>query len=471
MKSLLILNGTLVSATSTCRQDIAVENGKIARTGTLSASDFPGYLVIDASGKLIFPGGVDPHVHLSLPTSAGPSCDDFISGSRAAIAGGTTGFIDFVTPKRGQPLQEALAQRKKEGGTSLLDYGLHMGISEWNTNTPSEIHHIIEKEGILSFKTYLAYRETIGIDISALQQVMEIVGPAGGIVLVHCEDGAMISRIQHELLSAGKTGPKFHAKAHAPEAEISAVKQVIEISAKTGCPVYIVHTSTAGATDAIRQARRSGLKILAETCPQYLLLDESVYFSEPDDLKVLPYIISPPVRTKEDQFRLWEGLAYGTFDTVATDHCPFNLVGQKDRGIHDFTKIPNGAGGIENRLKLLYTYGVLTNKISVQQFVNLISTRPAEIFGFGNRKGKLEPGFDADIVIWDPDVQEVISVNNHFQNCDSEIYEGILVQGKPFITIVDGEIAFTGGKLNTGELKGHLLLNNKLSHSKRGNRM
>ncbi len=461
MNSLLIINGTIITSTSSRKEDLAVADGRITKTGTLLPSDFPDHQIIDASGKLVFPGGIDPHVHLSLPTPAGLSSDDFVSGSRAAIAGGTTSFIDFVTPVRGQSLLEALASRKKEAKSSLLDYGFHMGISEWNANSASEIHEIIEKEGISSFKTYLAYRESIGIDYPALQKVMEIVGSAGGIVLAHCEDGEMISHLQHEFVHTGKTDPKYHSQSHPAEAEIRAVEKVIEISAKTNCPVYIVHTSTGNAAEAIRQAKESGLAVFAETCPQYLLLDESVYFSQADKMKILPYIISPPIRKKNNQDQLWKGLADGTFDTVATDHCPFNLYGQKDRGILDFTKIPNGAGGIEHRLTLLYAYGVLTNKITVQQFVNLTSTRPAEIFGLGNRKGKLEPGFDADIVIWDPDIKGIISVKNHFQNCDSDIYEGFPVQGKPCFVIVKGEIAFAEGTLRINGLKGQFLMTKK----------
>ena len=457
MKPILIKNGTLITAMSSCKGDIAVSDGKITKTGTLDPKDFPDHQVIDAMGKLIFPGGIDPHVHLALPTPAGPSSDDFFSGSRAAIAGGTTSFIDFVTPGRGQSLTEALVLRKQEASSSLLDYSLHMGISEWTKQTPSEIHHIIEKEGISSFKTYLAYRESIGIDYSALKQVMEIVGPQGGIVLIHCEDGEMISRLQHEFIAAGKTGPQYHAESHPAEAEIRAVENVIELSARTNCPVYIVHTSTGKAKEAITEAKKSGLKIFAETCPQYLVLDDSVYFSDPDARKVLPFIISPPIRKKADQMELWKGLSDGTFDTVATDHCPFNLSGQKDRGINNFTKIPNGAGGIEHRLSLLYTYGVLTKRITLQEFVSLTSTRPAEIFGWGNRKGKLEAGFDADIVIWDPDHKDVISVNNHFQNCDSDIYEGLPIQGKPAIVMINGKIAFAHGMPRISGLNGHFL--------------
>jgi dihydropyrimidinase len=449
MKPTLIINGTVISATSSLKENLLIENGKISAKGKLEPHDFREFEMIDATGKLIFPGGIDPHVHFALPTPAGASSDDFASGSRAAVTGGTTSFIDFVTPHRGQSLLKALALRRAEAAASSLDYRLHMGISEWNASIAADIIRCIEKEGILSFKAYLAYRESIGISFSELQQVMEVVGSAGGLVMVHCEDGAMISRLQHEFLLEGKTHAFYHALSHPPEAEIRAVEKVIELCGKTGCPVYIVHTSTRQATAAIAAAKKSGLPVFAETCPHYLLLDDAVYDKSLDDYRVLPYVISPPLRTFTDQEYLWKGLADGTFDTVATDHCPFNLYGQKDQGIHDFTKIPNGAGSIEHRLSLLYTYGVLTNKIRINQFVSLVSTRPAEIFGMADHKGRLDIGFDADIVIWDPEVRRTISVKNHFQHCDSEIYEGFSTQGQPETVIVKGEIAFSANASNS----------------------
>ena len=457
MTNYLITNGTIHTVDSSYKADLVIADGKITDIGQLNPKAYPNNQVIDALGKYIFPGGIDPHVHLALPTPAGNSSDNFVTGSKAAIAGGTTCFMDFVTPRRGQSLIEAVRLRKAEAAASKVDYSLHAGISEWNIASQAEIIHCIEKEGITSFKTYLAYRESIGIKYAELKAVMEIVSQIGGKVLVHCEDGDMVSALQKSFLREGKTNAAFHAKSHPPEAEIRAVEKVIELSAITGCPVYIVHTSTGEAANAIRKAKESGLKVLGETCTQYLMLDDSVYADSIENIKVLPYVISPPLRSKKDQEILWESLTDGSFDTVATDHCPFNLFGQKDRGVNDFTKIPNGAGGIEHRLSLLYTYGVLTKKITLNQFVNLTSTRPAEIFGFGNRKGKLQPGYDADIVIWNPDTKGTISAKNHFQNCDTDIYEGISVKGKPEIVMVNGIIAFRDGKMMAEELKGHFI--------------
>ncbi|MFZ4563672.1 MAG: dihydropyrimidinase [Bacteroidales bacterium] len=437
---ILIRNGTLVSAESARQEDLLVEDGKIVAAGNFNPDDYPGCEILNAAGKYVIPGGFDPHVHLALPTPAGNSCDDFISGSRAALEGGTTHVMDFVTPRRGQSLAEALRLRRIEAAGSLAGCGLHMGISEWNPAIAAEIIPLMEREGIRSFKAYLAYRETIGISYDDLDELMQIVGPDGGVVMVHCEEGEMISRLQKQFLSEGKTRAAYHALSRPPEAEISAIGKVIGLSAKTGCPAYIVHISTRQGADLVAAAKKEGIRVFGETCPHYLLLDESVYKEKLENMKVMPYVVSPPIRTKADRERLWKGLTDGTFDVVATDHCPFNLSGQKDRGMDDFTKIPNGAGSLEYRMGLLYTYGVLTGRITLSQFVSLVSVRPAEIFGMGHRKGKLLPGYDADIVIWDPQYQAEISAASSIQRCDSNIYEGFNIQGKAETVILNGKI-------------------------------
>jgi dihydropyrimidinase len=440
MENIIIKNGILVGADSSIAGDIALKGGKILEIGNLAVSSFFGYQVIDATGKFVMPGGFDPHVHLALPTPAGDSCDDFLSGSRAALAGGTTFLMDFVTPRRGQSLLEAWQLRSVQAAGCLSGFGLHMGISEWNPQIAREIVPVMEKHGVRSFKAYLAYRETIGIGYDALHELMQIVGRAGGLVMVHCEDGEMVSRLQHQLLLEGKTRACYHPLSRPSEAEIRAIEKVIELSALTNCPVYIVHISTMQGAKMVSTAKKEGLAVFGETCPHYLILDDTVYDSALDDAAVMPYVLSPPIRKKADQQQLWERLSDNTIDVVATDHCPFNLRGQKELGENDFTKIPNGAGGIEHRLSLLYTYGVLTGKITMNQFVSLVSTRPAEIFGFGHRKGKLLPGYDADMVIWDPEYEKTISVANHLQNCDSEIYEGIKIQGYPETVILNAQI-------------------------------
>jgi dihydropyrimidinase len=428
MNQLLIINGTIINSDSMSNTDIAVSEGLITEIGKLNPAGFPDFKIIDAKGKYIFPGGIDPHVHLELPTPAGPSCDDFLSGSKAAIAGGTTFLIDFVTPSRGQSLMKALAFRLKESNKCLVDYTLHMGITWYDETIPEQMEWCVNEVGIKSFKVYLAYKGSIGIEYWELEQVMKKAALLNAIVLVHCEEGDVILQNQKQFISEGKTEPLYHALSRPAGSESESVRKVIELCRKTGCKTYIVHTSTAKSIDYIREAKKEGLPLFCETCPQYLLLDEGVYSKPlPDSLK---YVISPPIRSKNDQVVLWEALADGTVDVISTDHCPFNTKGQKDVGINDFTKIPNGAGGIENRLALLYTYGVLTKKISLQQFMGLTSTNAARIFGLYPQKGAIEVGSDADLLIWNPDSKSVISVETQIQKCDSNIYEGIAIKGE-----------------------------------------
>ena len=440
MEKLLIVNGNIPVNGTLEKQDLAVSGGKIETAGNLDVHNYSGYRIIDAGSKLLLPGGIDPHVHLALPTPAGNSCDDFITGSLAALAGGTTTIFDFVTPRRGQSLLNALTKRRAEAAESVVNCFLHAGISEWNSAIAAEILPLADKEGIRSFKAYLAYRESIGIDYPELEELMKVVSGSGAIVMVHSEDGEMISRNRQELVSAGKTRPAYHAVSRPAEAEITAIGKVIESAARTGCPAYIVHISTRRGAEMVGEAKKSGIRVYGETCPQYLLLDDSVYGLEKPDNKVLPYILSPPIRGKHDQEGLWDALTSGAIDVVATDHCPFNIHGQKDIGIDNFTKIPNGAGGIEHRLALLFTYGVKTGCISIERFTELVSTNPAEIFGLGACKGKLVPGYNADIVVWDPDYSGVISAATHHSCCDSDIYEGFQTTGRCVQVVLGGQI-------------------------------
>lgn len=445
MNQLLIINGNIINADVVFASDIVVKKGKIKEIGRLNPKDFPEYQIIDAKGKYILPGGIDPHVHLELPTPAGPSCDDFLSGSKAAIAGGTTFLIDFVTPSRGQSLMKALAFRLKESNKCLVDYTLHMGITWFDETIPEQMEWCVNEVGIKSFKAYLAYKGSIGIEYKELELVMKKAASLNAIVLVHCEEGDLIIEKQKKFISEGKTEPLYHALSRPAEVESESVRRVIDLCRKTGCKTYIVHTSTAKSIKYIRAAKKEGLPLYCETCPQYLLLDESVYSKPlPDSLK---YVISPPIRSKQDQEALWLAVADGTVDVISTDHCPFNTKGQKDVGIHDFTKIPNGAGGIENRLALLFTYGVLTKKINLQQFINLTSANAARIFDLYPQKGAIEVGSDADLVIWNPEVKSVISVGTQFQNCDSTIYEGIDIAGIAENVIKFGELVFTTAEI------------------------
>ncbi|KAF0194665.1 MAG: dihydropyrimidinase [Bacteroidetes bacterium] len=438
MGSILIKNGTIVTADQKYQADILVEEAKISGIGLHLKEDLKDCSMIEAEGKMIFPGGIDAHVHFALPTPAGPSCDDFLSGSRAALAGGTTYFIDFVTPYQGQSLKDALQLRQAEASNSLTECSLHMGITWFDETIRAQMEWCVKEAGIRSFKVYLAYKGNIGIEYHELEQVMIAAAGLNALVLVHCEEGDLILQKQQEFLKQGKTAPLYHTLSRPPETEAESVRKVIDLCRKTGCKTYIVHTSSAKSLEYIRQGKKEGLPVYCETCPQYLLLDESVYHKPlPDSLK---YVISPPIRSTADQNALWLAIEDGTVDVLSTDHCPFNTFGQKDKGINDFTKIPNGAGGVEHRLKLIYTYGVLTGKISLQQFVALTSTNAAKIFGIYPRKGEIAVGSDADLVMWDPESTSVISAATNVQTCDEDIYEGMEIFGKPNMTLISGRL-------------------------------
>ncbi len=454
MASLLIKNGTIVTATKTLKGDIIVTNGKIEKI-TRDSESFSGNIkTIDASGKYIFPGGVDPHVHMHLKTSAGYSSDDFISGSKAALFGGTTTLIDFVTPERGQSIIEAVKNRKIEAENCLTDYTFHVSPVEWTENTSEELNWCIIKEGIPSFKIYMAYKSSIGLEDEEIRKVMEVIAKSGGTLAVHCEMGDAIDVLHSIFASEGRLSSKYHAFSRPAYLESEAVKTALKLAGETGCTLYIVHVSAADSLIFIRQAQSMGQKVFAETCPQYLLLDKSKYLG--DFREVAPYIMSPPLRKPEDNQALWKAIADNTIQSVGTDHCPF-IMEQKELGKDDFRKIPNGAGGVEHRLELLYTFGVLTNRISLNRLVEITSTNLAKIFGLYPKKGEIAVGSDADIVIWNPDKEKIISAKTDHQNSDINIYEGIEIKGSPEYVIKDGMVIIEKGKMIKDDNKGKFL--------------
>lgn len=426
MKSILFQNITLVNADSVSNVDVLVNDGMVDTIDVCGSISTEAHQVFDGQEKIMLPAGIDPHVHMQLPTPAGLSSDSFYSGSKAAMAGGTYAMIDFVTPIRGESIIEALDNRILELGESLVNTKLHVGLSWWSPQVAEEVRICIQERGIRSFKVYLAYLDTIGLKLSELEEVMKCVQLYDGIVAIHAEEGDRIKQWQSDFISKGLTAPLYHSLSRPAETESNAVAKVIDLVRKTNCKTYIVHVSTADSVKLIREAKAEGLPIMAETCPQYLLLDESLYQQE--FAQSAKFVISPPLRTQGDRDELWKGLADGTFDCVATDHCPFNY-GQKSAGKTDFTKIPNGAGGVEYRLALLYTYGVLQGRISLQQWVALTSTNAARIFGFGDM-GQIRVGAKATFIIWDPLFRQTISVGNSIQKCDLNIYDGIPVKGK-----------------------------------------
>jgi len=435
--NLLIKNGLIVNADKSFKSDILFVNGKIYKIGNDITIPDLKFSIIDAANCMIFPGGIDPHVHLHLPTPAGFSADNFETGSRAAIAGGTTSLIDFVTPQHGQSIVEALHLRRMEAANNLCDVKLHVSPVEWTDQTEQEIIHCIKNEGTKSFKVYMAYQSTIGLKDEDIYKVMKVVGKHGGIVTMHCEVDEIIEKNRKQFLSEGKTAPKFHPLSRPNAVEAEAVKKAIALADKADCPLYTVHVSTHEALDHIQKAQSKGQPVYAETCPQYLLLDENLY-DQPFD-QACKYVMSPPLRKKEDQKALWQAIAEGIIQTVGTDHCPFTLK-QKRYGVNDFTKIPNGAGGVEHRMSLLYTYGVLQNRISLQKFAEVTSTNAAKIFGWYPQKGIIREGSDADLVVCDPKAKQKISAKTQHQNCNLNVYEDFEVQGLPKYTFIDGTI-------------------------------
>jgi dihydropyrimidinase len=445
MAGLLLRGGTIVSDGRTCPGEILVENGTIVAVGEkIAAAAAPGR-VIDASGCQVFPGGIDPHVHLELETANGSSSDDFVSGSRAALAGGTTTIFDFVTPRRNESLTAALAARMEAARGSLCDYGLHMSVTAWNERILPELETCCRREGIGSVKAYLAYKESIGIEDREFLAVLAAARKLNFLTLVHAESGDMVSFLQQRLLAEGKTSAAYHPLSRPPEVEGDAVRRALLMARLAGVPLYVVHVSTRQGIEAVRAARRAGQTALAETCPQYLLLDESRY--QGDAAAAAAFVMSPPLRGCEHQEALWAALASGIVQTLATDHCPFLGEQKSNFAASDFTRIPGGVGGIEYRLSLLYTFGVLSGKISLARFVDLVSTRPAKIFGLFPRKGTIRAGSDADLVVWDPRRQSTATAARQWQRCDHTVYEGLQLCGAPRFVIRGGMPVFADGRI------------------------
>ncbi|MDG1499656.1 MAG: dihydropyrimidinase [Planctomycetota bacterium] len=454
---ILIQNGTIVTALDTVVGDIRCEDGKIVAIGKgleTNASDE----VIDASGQYVFPGGIDPHVHMEMPFMGTVSADDFETGTAAGVAGGTTSIIDFVIPARDENLMDALAVWHGRAEKSVSDYAFHMAVTWWGDQTAKWMRKCVQEEGIPSFKTFMAYRGAIGVDDFELIEVMKTAKELEALVMVHAEHGDMVVSLQNQLIAEGKTEPKYHALSRPAPVEGEATSRAIMLGRMTKEPLYIVHVTCVQSLKAIAEARARGQEVYGETCPQYLLLDDSVYDTE--DFSGAAAVMSPPIRPRGHQEALWNALKSGTLEVVATDHCPFNLHGQKDAGKDDFRLIPNGAAGIQNRLALMYTYGVLEGRLTLNEFVDVTSTRSAKIFGLYPRKGSITVGADADLVIWDPEVEGTISAKTHLHRVDTNIFEGFKTKGGASTVIVNGRIQFQDGDLRVKRAAGRYLKRN-----------
>ena len=448
-KRILVKNGLIVSDRDTIKADILIEDGII--TEIKEHIKVKDAVILDARGQYVLPGGIDAHVHLCLSTANGTIADDFCEGSMAALAGGTTTFIDFITPERNEPITEATLKRKKEADNSFIDYALHGSITSWNESTFDEMKACVEKEGITSFKIYMAYKKGIGINDDIFFKTMRSAKALGIIVLSHCENGDVIDLMQEEAINNKQFDAKYHALTRPSVTEAEAVNRALMMAKITGASLYIVHVSTAEGARLIKEAKKEGLNVYAETCPHYLLLNDKAYKSTDHPEK---YIMSPPLRKQKDQNYLWKALTDGVIDIVSTDHCSYLLKDKINK--RDFTKVPNGIAGLETRLSLLFTYGVLESRFSVNRFVALTSTNPAKMFGLYPRKGTISVGSDADIVIWQNKKETIANKNLHHKS-DHTVFEGMEIGAKPQTVICGGHIAYEKGKLNTEGMKGRYL--------------
>lgn len=452
--ALVIENGTIVTSTSVFVGDILVLRGKIAAIGTGLHRQQPGTTRVDATGRLVIPGAIDGHTHLDMPAGDYHSADDFESGTRAALLGGTTTIVDYANQTPGHSLQTAFSQwQERAAGHAYCDYGFHMTICDPRPAVLNEMQAMVRK-GISSFKCFFAYPGRLMIDDAAFLSILAASNRRGFLVNLHAENGHLVSHATGHLLETGNTDARYHPAAHPREAEIEAVQRAITLLRFTGGTLNIVHVSCGEALDKIAIAKRSGLRILAETCPQYLMLTEQLY-RRPSEESV-KWIMSPPLRTKSDTRVLWEGLGSGTIDTIGTDHCPFPL-SQKLEHVTRFDRIPNGAPGIEDRVELMYSNGVRKNRISLNQWVRLLATHPAKIYGLYPRKGDLIPGADADIVVFNPDHRHVISAATRHMNVDYNSYAGMEVTGKVEQVFLRGRSIVADGRIHTGPGNGQYL--------------
>jgi len=456
--SVLIKNGRVVTATDDYVADVFIENDKVIAIGKDLKHE--AETIIDASGKLVMPGGIDPHVHLEMPFMGTYSSDTYETGTRAALYGGTTTVIDFILQKQGSSLQSALDEwRARANGNTVGDYSFHMAVTDFNENTKAEIKTMIEKEGITSFKTFMAYKGALMIDDRQMIGLMEEVKKHGGLINVHATNGDMIDFLVEKHKSEGKLAPLYHYLSQPEITEAEASSRFVDMASYTGCPGYIVHLTCEGALNAVRDATQRDQKVFVETCIQYLILDASLYENNFEGAK---WVMSPPLREKKDQETLWAGINQGLVQVVATDHCPF-MWEQKLMGKDDFSKIPNGHPAIENRIELLFSEGVMKNKITLNKFVEVSSTNAAKIFGMFPQKGTIAVGSDADIMILDPNEKHQLSASTHHMNVDYNGYEGWNITGKVKTVLLRGKIVIDNNNCLVEKGYGKFIKRNKVN--------
>ena len=445
MGTVLIKGGRIVTAVDDYHGDLYIENGVV--THIARELSLPADTILDASGKLVLPGGIDPHTHFDMPFGGTTSADDFETGTRAAAFGGTTSIIDFAIQQKGKSTIEGLdAWHKKAEGKACIDYAFHMIVTDLPDERVPELRRLAD-EGVTSYKLFMAYPGVLYVDDGTLYRAFRKAGEDGSVICMHAENGIVIDEIVKRAKADGKTEPKWHALTRPTRMEAEGVHRAIAIAEVDNVPVYIVHLSSADALEEVKRARDRGVHAHAETCPQYLLLDQS-YYDKPD-FEGAKWVMTPALREKSNQEALWTGLRMNSIQAISTDHCPFCFNDQKQLGRDDFTKIPNGAPGVENRMALIYNAGVNTGRISLNRFVQLTSTNAAKMFGLFPRKGTIAVGSDADIVIFDPNREETIGIGNertHHMRVDYSAWEGFTVKGYPDVVLSQGKVVVDRGK-------------------------
>jgi dihydropyrimidinase len=435
MPTTLIENGRIITATDDYVADVFVDGETVKMIGR----DLPVKAdeTIDATGKLVIPGAIDPHVHMELPFGGTVSSDDFETGTRAAAFGGTTSIIDFAIQYRGKTFQQTIDDwHAKAEGRCAIDYSYHLAVTDYKPEHKADFARVVD-QGITTFKLFLAYPGVFMVDDQTMFRVMRSAGEAGGLTLVHAENGDAISLKIAELMAAGKTEPKYHAQSRPPVMQADGVARAVRVAEFARAPVFIVHVSCESAMAELQRSRDAGNPAYGETCTQYLFLDETEY--DRPDFEGAKYVFTPPLVGRENIEPLWKGLKLGYLQEVSTDHCPFNFKGQKELGRGDFTKIPNGGPGVEDRLSLVYG-GAMKRGFTLNKWVEITSTASAKLFGMFPKKGTIAVGSDADIVIFDPDAERTISAKTHRMNCDYSLFEGWKIKGKPLTVLSRGKV-------------------------------
>jgi dihydropyrimidinase len=437
----VIKNGRIVTAVDDYDADLLIEDGKISMIA--KSIELDADRIIDAKGRLVLPGGIDPHTHMELPFGGTSASDTFETGTRAAAFGGTTTIIDFAVQSRGQSLQQAIdVWHAKADGRTSIDYGFHLICTDLPDERLPEMHRMID-QGVSSFKLFMAYPGVFLVDDGTIYKAMVASGERGGLICMHAENGVVIDVLVKRALARGETAPKYHALTRPTKAEAEGVHRAIALAEIAKTPVYIVHLSCDDALQEVTRARDMGVPAFAETCPQYLFLDYSVY--EQPGFEGAKYVMTPPIREQWNQEKLWRGLAFNDLQVVSTDHCPFCFKEQKELGRDDFSKIPNGGPGVEARMSLIFNGGVVGKRISINRFVEITSTNAAKIFGLFPRKGTIAVGSDADIVIFDPNEEMTITAKTHHMNVDYSCYEGLKVRGVTKTVLSRGDVVIEDG--------------------------